>query len=223
MVRILLTFKVVSNLLTTLYSRDSCILFCAQIETTKLCNCNTYDIDYRVPGFDLCLQDGQQTCAYSFWTSNFTKNTFILDHCISKCPLECSQRIMTKNVYYYQYPTLAYAQTTSTDATLLQKYPNQTDFTVYTNLYRNMAKLSVFYETLAYVKIEEKAEMTFDNLLGTLGGHLHLFLGMSMLSFFELIELIIISISIHYERKKKRSQINSKIIEIHKIETLNVV
>ena len=189
------------------YSRDSCILFCAQLMTTQVCKCNSYDIDYRIPGFDLCLEDSKETCASSFWTSTFTKNTYILDHCIPKCPLECNQRIITKNVYYYQYPTLAYAQTTSADATLLQKYPNQTDFTVYTNLYRNMAKLSIFYETLVYVKIEEKAEITFDNLIGTLGGHLHLFLGMSLLSFFEIIELIIISISIHYERKKKRRQI----------------
>ena len=130
---------------------------------------------------------------------------------------------MAKNVYYYQYPTLAYAQTTSSDATLLQKYPNQTDFTVYTNLYMNMVKLTIHYETLAYISVEEKAEMTFENLIGTIGGHLHLFLGMSLLSFFELIELIFIAISIHYEKRKNKKQIFRKIIEIKKKEeTQNV-
>ena len=33
--------------------------------------------------------------------------------------------------------------------------------------------------------------MSGENLLGTLGGHLHVFMGMSLLSFVEIIELLL--------------------------------
>ena len=36
--------------------------------------------------------------------------------------------------------------------------------------------------------------MTFEDLVGALGGHLHLFLGMSLMSFLELFEFILLLI-----------------------------
>ena len=44
--------------------------------------------------------------------------------------------------------------------------------------------------------------MSMDSLIGTLGGHLHLFLGMSLLSFIELVEIFIIAIALRLEHKQ---------------------
>ena len=55
-----------------------------------------------------------------------------------------------------------------------------------------MLQVLVYYDNLAYTHIEEEAKMTAEDLLGILGGHLHLFLGMSMLSFVELGECVIV-------------------------------
>ena len=46
-----------------------------------------------------------------------------------------------------------------------------------------------YYETLSVTQIEEQPKMRLDTLIGTIGGHLHLFLGMSLLSFVEIIVL----------------------------------
>ena len=89
----------------------------------------------------------------------------------------------------------------STNPVLYKKYANQTDFTNASNLVDNMVQLVIFYETLSYVVVEEKAKLTLESLIGTLGAHLHLFLGMSFLSFIELFELIIVSISFSFFQK----------------------
>ena len=71
----------------------------------------------------------------------------------------------------------------------IERYSNQTDFTE--NLASNVAKVSIYYDELSYTEVTEVPRMTWDELLGKLGGHLHLFLGMSALGFVELFELMI--------------------------------
>ena len=66
---------------------------------------------------------------------------------------------------------------------------NQTDFSTLSYLAINLVKISVHYDTLGYRVTEEKEAMSVDALVGTLGGHLHLFLGMSLVSFLEVFEL----------------------------------
>ena len=60
--------------------------------------------------------------------------------------------------------------------------------------------MSVFYNTLDYTLSEEEPKMTVDILIGAIGGHLHLFMGMSLLSFVEIYLLIgkFVNIQIYY-------------------------
>ena len=53
-----------------------------------------------------------------------------------------------------------------------------------------MVKFSIAYEgPLSAISVEERAKIPLEELVGTLGGHLHLLLGMTLLSFLELFEL----------------------------------
>ena len=72
------------------YSRDTCILFCAQLQTTKTCGCNSYDIELRVDGFDLCLSSADRSCSNDFYYNTFLSGSYITQNCLDKCPLECS-------------------------------------------------------------------------------------------------------------------------------------
>ena len=67
--------------------------------------------------------------------------------------------------------------------------------------------ISIYYEDLSYLMIEEKAKISAEDLLGKLGGHLHLFLGMSLLSFVEVVELTVFGLNLYIKDfKKKREQ-----------------
>ena len=172
------------------YSRSTCNLFCAQLETTKACGCNNFKLPNPIEEYDLCTSPDQKKCADDFLHFIFNKEDFIQENCLPKCPLECSQREMKTSFSYYKYPTIDQAPEWQTKYPELKaKYENEQDFDF--GLYNNLVRVSIYYDTLSYTVSEEKAAMSLENLIGLLGGHLHLFLGMSWLSFFELIELAV--------------------------------
>ena len=175
------------------YSRSSCIAFCAQLFTTKTCGCNSYDLQLRVEGYDLCLVAKDRNCSSEFYANTFLSGSFISDNCLDKCPLECSQSILTPKMTYYNFPSLQDAYVQEFNAQLIDKYANQTDFNTYQQLQQNLVELIFYYDSLSFTTVEEKPDITVDKLVGTLGGHLHLFLGLSLLGLVELIEFVVFS------------------------------
>ena len=65
--------------------------------------------------------------------------------------------------------------------------PNGTDLDQF--IYDNVAVIDIEYYSPEYTAISESPKMDWRDLIGELGGHVHLFLGMSLLSFVEVIEL----------------------------------
>ena len=66
-------------------------------------------------------------------------------------------------------------------------------YLLFPDLVKNLIKFSIGYESpLSAIGVEEQAKISLDELVGTLGGHLHLLLGMTLLSFLELFELGVI-------------------------------
>jgi hypothetical protein len=63
----------------------------------------------------------------------------------------------------------------------------------------SFVKLSIFYDTLSYEMSKEFSKMNIVDLLANIGGTLSLFLGISILSLCELVELLI---EIFYARRK---------------------
>ena len=64
-------------------------------------------------------------------------------------------------------------------------------------------KFSVLYDSLTYREITEEAKIPWDAFLGTLGGHFHLFLGMSLISV-DIFDLSILMCMYFYVKKKKK-------------------
>ena len=184
------------------YSRETCFMLCAQISTTRACGCNNYALAMRVDGYDLCLTSDQQKCASAFYSASNT-NLMGTTSCSAKCPMECFQRVLTPNLRYFQYPTLTLAAGLFYYTPAFRQFHlNETDFSSTYSVTKNMVSLNIFYGSLAYSSVEEKPELSADSLLGTIGGHFHLFLGMSFLSFLEIIEIIFVAIYIRWKQSK---------------------
>ena len=191
-----------------LYARETCLLFCYQHLTTQRCNCSNYWIGYQPPGYEFCFGEGK-TCADNFYTTMFNEDTFVFDNCIAKCPLECHHNVFRNYQASFAYPDPLYVNTTlKTNTVLMEKYSNDTDFTI--NLASNMVQFEIFYDMLSYINVEEEPTITWEILMATLGGHLHLFLGMSLVSLIELIELAISLLLLLYFRVKKNLKVNSQ-------------
>ena len=144
----------------------------------------------RVDDFDICLTSEQTSCASDFYYNTFIVGDYIKNNCLDKCPLECNRRTFTTSQSYFQFPTVNIAANVFlNDKYFMSAHANQTDASVFSNLYYNMISAGVFYESLSYSMAEERPAIVMTELIGSIGGHLHLFLGFSLLSFIEIIEL----------------------------------
>ena len=183
------------------YSRDTCLMLCSQLQTTRTCGCNNYNISMRFEEHDLCLTSSQRECVLNSSKSQMSES------CLAKCPLECLQSTLSSSLNYFYYPSSgdAYNVRFYSSPNFIKNHLNQSDFTVQSKLYVNLMYITIYYEDLSYLVIEEKAKTSAEDLLGKLGGHLHLFLGMSLLSFVEVVELIVLSFKLYIINFKKAS------------------
>ena len=178
--------KVTEN--TYSYSKDSCLLYCFNYFMSQVCNCSEYSVRWKIEGFDYCLGE-QGKCSDDFYYTNFNVGNFIEDNCLSRCPMECDIHRFDNRQSFYRYPDPVYVKNTlQNNEMLISRYSNQTDFTE--NLASNVVKFSVSYDAMVYAEAKEEAKISWDAFLGTIGCHLHLFLGMSAISFVEIVDLI---------------------------------
>jgi len=71
--------------------------------------------------------------------------------------------------------------------------------------------VNIYYEDFFYTLIKEDPKTSFDSLIGTIGGLLGLFLGASLISFYEIIDLLISVIYISLRSfKNKNSQVKTE-------------
>ena len=86
------------------------------------------------------------------------------------------------------------------------------------SLYTDYSIVNIYYEDFYYTSITEEPKTTFDNLIGTIGGLLGLFLGASLISFYEIIDLVISIIYISIQSyTSKKSQVSSTTIPSHSV------
>ena len=184
------------------YTQAACFLFCAQLMTTRACGCNNVLMPSPLDAFPMCLSDKDRLCAHNFYHHTFLADGYIEQTCKPRCPLECSQRKLAPQFTHFQYPTVSDAYYLKYEVPIFaQQHANQTDFTTYQYLYYNLINLGIYYEDLGFEESKEQAEITVDSLIGTIGGHLHLFLGMSLLSFVEIVELVAHVLSIQIKKR----------------------
>ncbi len=94
--------------------------------------------------------------------------------CEKQCPLKCD--------------TVSYSLTVNNNYRQLQ----------------NSIMVNIYYPDFYYTSITEQPKMTFDDLISNFGGLLGLFLGGSLMSFFEIFELIISVLVLLFKKRKKK-------------------
>ena len=196
------------------YTQATCLLFCAQTIVAQDCNCSHNFLASRVPNVDVCVTVEEHECAESAYRRALVNRTLFNKNCLTKCPIECNRHVFHSSISYFQFPVRDQV-TTLNSVQFAQAHANQTDFTNADSLYANMATVSVYYDRLSYEVNSEEPAITLDTLIGLIGGHLHLFLGMSLLSIVELVDIVVSSVVVGKERTGRNTKRNSH-SELHK-------
>ncbi len=197
-------FDYIVKVLGVKYSQQYCYLLCLQEQIVSKCGC-ALGLLPAYKNLSVCLVS-ELTCVVDS-VIGFNKNGSS-DICVNGCPMECDfieYKVSTSNLLYpnsyYKKPLLQHPKVNASGIT-------------YDEIDKATLRFNVFYETMTYTSTQESAAVSTETFLSNLGGTLGLFLGISFLSFVELVELAILLIKAiveyRFQRKTDRQPVSGK-------------
>ena len=167
------------------YSQQLCFSQCMQKDVIEKYNCSLYIF--------ISLYNVTQ-CDYELYlriinSSDTLRGDFINDKCIPRCPLECNQTEYKTSLSSYQLIGNQFVSKIEKNQRIAKDFLNRTLDS--TTVEKSFVRINIFYDSLSYTLTTESPEMNFISLLASIGGNLGLFLGVSVFSICELIEMII--------------------------------
>jgi hypothetical protein len=161
--------------------------------------------------FSQCLQDyfiSKYKCAYPNMLSLFnvtqcdqsildiiTGNDTIFDDdyirntCTHMCPLECNQTLYKTSISSYQLNGNEFIFNITNNSNLALDFVNRTIDA--TTARESFVQVNIFYSSLSYTSTTESPQMDLVYLLASIGGNLGLFLGVSVFSLCEIVQVLI--------------------------------
>lgn len=165
------------------YTQEGCIDLCRTlhyIETNNNCpgcTLTSYDDNiYAKCAFN--LDHNVRECALKAIENFQEDGPYKL--CSQYCPLECDSSSLEVYQIYEDLP--------STGNTTSFNYP---EFNTYENVSKNYFGLYFYYDDLKYTLITQQPKMQPFDLVSSMGGLFGLFLGMGLLSFFEIFHIFL--------------------------------
>ena len=190
------------------YSQEICIEMCYLINIKRICNCTQNWNNFKFPdqNVSLCLSKKEQECDSNFYNKQFISDDYISKNC--NCPLECKKVIYDTFITNAKYPTKFYTDSLRNDQMFMKRFANTTH--EFDDLDQDLIRINVYFDSLSYLKISESESVSLIALISDIGGTLGLFLGMSLLSITESIEIIIKLVYMILKHKfKKHIQVSS--------------
>ena len=163
------------------YSRENCYLLCYQQWCLNKCNCNTQS-DKQ------CLTEEQIECTDKIYLIDYIQNRFY-GECDTLCPLECNVDYYELHTMYNDFPSEFYANHLLHSLPIYQKSPYNRSLTT-DDVIRSVSRIMIYFEQLTYEFIEEIPTTSVANLFANCGSLLGLFMGMSFLTFSEILEIV---------------------------------
>lgn len=174
-----------------LYSRQACQIMCLMENIMMTCGCygNFYE------EFALEVNVSAHVCNTTKERNCLNEKLWKLDETVKVCECDnpCSETYFYTSVSTRQWPTDSYAnvlleKVCEKEPDACQKLSQDTDSR---HLLNNFVKLNIFFETLNYEEIEEKPLTDSFQFLASIGGALGLWVGLSVLSFCEVVQLVV--------------------------------
>ena len=182
------------------YSQTYCFSLCQQAYVTLTCGCS----DLRGPVFknnsNYCSPENLEIagCLRDV-IKNF--NSSQAAKCNEMCPFECDTTEYTISSNQALYPNKYYSEQ------VLTKFAEYFRPDIIVNP-QSFAKINVYYESMNYAVTTDSIAISFDSLFSNFGGTLGLYLGISFLSFIEIIEFGFNTIDPIIKYFKTKKQIN---------------
>ncbi|RNA43641.1 acid-sensing ion channel 5-like [Brachionus plicatilis] len=173
------------------YRQDDCFWAYIQSEIYKKCKCDKMTSNLISENNNPCNNFEQQSCTtpqfQSLTQSSYKKKIESL------CPLECESISFEVTKSFSRYPSVSYGKDLVKTKQIKSLFENRTNVSI-EELRENVLSLNIYYEHLKQTEITENKSINWDGLVGSIGGTLGLFLGLSFLSLVEIIDLILLNL-----------------------------
>lgn len=165
------------------YRHSNCLNLCYQNIVVERCKC----VDYQVHFTDLLNLDSSEPCMSKHLMcmaeihENETHGFYAT--CKKMCPKECNEVNYSYMASFGKYPSVSRAHIFKKNSKALANYKVE-------EIGHNVLKLNIYFDKMSYHVISESPEVNFGTLLADYGGIIGLFLGLSLLSVFEIFNII---------------------------------
>ena len=144
-------------------------------------------------------------CHWNVLDKVYLSNNYIKNFCLPLCPLECNKTEFKYLMSMSQLNGFWYVDFINKNANL------SADF-AYRNVTaekaaKSFVSVNIYYDSLAYTLSREIPKMNIVSLLANMGGTLGLFMGVSVFSIYEIIEVLL---EIYFIRKTRTQVANFK-------------
>ncbi len=185
----------------TRYDQQVCIDMCYQDKLIESCGCCGL-LTPAINKTKYCQDNVSVECEKGFLTS-FSKSN-VDQFCNGACVLACDTQTYSYSPSFASFPSDAYLS-------YLVNLVNNSDFkkrNPKTFSQESLIRLIVNYDTNSYTTITETTAMTLQQFIGQFGGNLGMFIGISVLSCLEIIELLVGIFQLTYTRIFNSESVN---------------
>jgi amiloride-sensitive sodium channel subunit gamma len=188
------------------YDQHLCSFICFQDKLIDKCGCASAVID-SIRDAPYCESPDELDCEAKFTAYFSAADTNKI--CENVCREKCEYQLFDLSVKTVNYPLPKYLQYLAS----FQNFGNFTRDSATLEAYAKKAviRVNINYEGYTYTLIEERAATSFEQLLGNVGGQLGLFIGISLLSLIECVEITIELIFLYFERKARVASASPRI------------
>jgi hypothetical protein len=169
------------------YNERDCKEMLIQNYVNEKCNCS-HSIYLDIFKRHICVSQFETNCQKN--ASFEYVDRIDPQDVIKKCPIECDYIEIDYKIQQTRYPSSRYLKYLRSNPRILPKFPNESKISD-EEIMESIVSVGIRYEDLKYTEISQSASLDFIGLVSNIGGLLGLFLGLSLLSFVEIIELII--------------------------------
>jgi len=183
------TFELMKDL-SGEYRQKDCLEICLQKLIVDTCGCMLTIL----PTFGMhlpCANANQKSCPSYIYEQ---RKVHVQEKCLAECPLECEYTKYDWSMSTLDYPNHAFFNSVRRNS---EFYSNYT-FEEYKNSH---AMLNIFFDNVEYTEIVESPKTSFTDLIANLGGALGIFLGFSIFSLVELLEIVVRVVCLSLRKK----------------------
>ena len=193
-------YKEILNL-NTKYTREYCITLCICKKWADNCSCYCPSFNENNNYNQSCYSNNSKECIYKTFSleTREREKAFCEDSCLSQC--ETTKFELSTQSFAYDEGELIQEQKIFNSSPFKTQYVNNDSSSLLT--------LQLYFPYLEYTQISHIIKTTVPDLVSIIGGTLGLFLGLSLLSFIEMLDFLLEALHILIDRFKTKQKIRN--------------